>query len=245
MNELINEQREKIAHLERINDGLMSAIEKMELAAVELGYNNSMSCSELDYLIETARAVAMVNQKNFELTSKIEMLKGIKPELPPRPPQGDGLPRFGIKWNGERQPISTPMDDGYWTPYHLAMAQNAELVAHNLTLVERMGALEQKNFELTCFNVDVLRCLKTVAFEHNWPEISKYKNLAKNCMESIQSSNEIRLVQAEAVKKAATYLSESIPDKSHESVIFKDGHIYISTRYLREYAESIKQGGTE
>jgi uncharacterized protein YhaN len=75
MNQLINEQRERIARLERVNDGLSSTIEKMELAAKELGYDNSMTCSELDYLIETARAVVMVNQKNLELTSQLVAVK--------------------------------------------------------------------------------------------------------------------------------------------------------------------------
>ena len=49
-------------------------------------------------------------------------------------------------------------------------------------------------------------------------------------------------ISAKAIEQAATYLSESIPDKSHESVIFKDGYVYISTRYLREHAETIRQG---
>lgn len=75
MNQLINEQRERIAHLERVNDGLTSVIEKMKWAAKELGYNNSMTCSELDYLIETARAVVMVNQKNLELASQLVAVK--------------------------------------------------------------------------------------------------------------------------------------------------------------------------
>lgn len=50
-------------------------------------------------------------------------------------------------------------------------------------------------------------------------------------------------ISAKAIEQAATYLSESIPDKSHESVIFKDGYAYISTRYLREHAETIRQEG--
>jgi hypothetical protein len=40
------------------------------------------------------------------------------------------LPRFGIKWSLDRQQISTPMGDGYWTPYHLAMARISALAAH-------------------------------------------------------------------------------------------------------------------
>lgn len=48
-------------------------------------------------------------------------------------------------------------------------------------------------------------------------------------------------ISAQAIEQAATYLSESVPDKSHESVIFKDRYVYISTLYLREYAERIRQ----
>jgi hypothetical protein len=42
------------------------------------------------------------------------------PCLPPRPPEGEGLPRYGIQWNGPKSPLSVVMDDGYWTPWHLA-----------------------------------------------------------------------------------------------------------------------------
>jgi hypothetical protein len=48
------------------------------------------------------------------------------PCLPPRPPEGEGLPRYGIQWNGPKSPLSVVMDDGYWTPWHLA---NQELSA--------------------------------------------------------------------------------------------------------------------
>lgn len=54
------------------------------------------------------------------LVAEIEQLKGLQPEGPPRPPQGSGLPRYGLRWNGPQQPLSVPMDDGYWTPWHLA-----------------------------------------------------------------------------------------------------------------------------
>ena len=49
-----------------------------------------------------------------------ERLIGLRPEPPPRPPEGEGLPRYGLRWNGPQQPLATPMDDGYWTPWHLA-----------------------------------------------------------------------------------------------------------------------------
>ncbi len=58
--------------------------------------------------------------------TQLEQLKGIKPELPPFQPQGEGLLRYGIRWNGPTEPLTVPFDDGYWTPYHLALAQNAD-----------------------------------------------------------------------------------------------------------------------
>ena len=52
--------------------------------------------------------------------AEIERLRGIRPALPPFPPDGDGLPRFGIRWSGPDAPLTVPMDDGYWVPWHLA-----------------------------------------------------------------------------------------------------------------------------
>lgn len=63
-----------------------------------------------------------------ELEAENEALRGLKPELPPRPPhnndasyQHHALPRYGLRWNGPGQPVSVPMADGYWTPFHLAL----------------------------------------------------------------------------------------------------------------------------
>ncbi|MDN4511383.1 hypothetical protein D3C76_946340 [compost metagenome] len=54
------------------------------------------------------------------LLAEVEELKGLRPEWPPRPPDGEGLPRYGLRWNGPQQPLAVPMEDGYWTPWHLA-----------------------------------------------------------------------------------------------------------------------------
>lgn len=56
----------------------------------------------------------------------------LRPELPPVPPACDGLeastlPRYGLRWNGPTQPLSVPMVDGYWTPWHLAAAELAAM----------------------------------------------------------------------------------------------------------------------
>jgi hypothetical protein len=50
-----------------------------------------------------------------------------RPMLPPFPPEGEGMPRYGLRWNGPTKPLSAPMDDGYWTPWHLASAENERL----------------------------------------------------------------------------------------------------------------------
>lgn len=61
------------------------------------------------------------------LLKEVARLRGIIPELPPRPPEGEGLPRYGLRWNGPDQPVAVPMPDGYWTPWHLAEEARKEL----------------------------------------------------------------------------------------------------------------------
>ncbi|MBU0808732.1 MAG: hypothetical protein KKD30_02285 [Gammaproteobacteria bacterium] len=65
-------------------------------------------------------AIDALAADNKRLQAECQMLRGLTPEAPPRPPEGEGLPRFGLRWNGPGQPVSVPMDDGYWTPWHLA-----------------------------------------------------------------------------------------------------------------------------
>lgn len=65
--------------------------------------------------------------ENFlALLAQLEQLRGLRPAVPPRPPEGNGLPRYGLRWNGPQQPLATPMDDGYWTPWHLAAQQQTQ-----------------------------------------------------------------------------------------------------------------------
>lgn len=64
-----------------------------------------------------------MQQRIETLQELVESLQGLVPEAPPRPPDGDGLPRYGLRWNGPSQPLSVPMNDGYWTPWHLAYQQ--------------------------------------------------------------------------------------------------------------------------
>ncbi len=37
-------------------------------------------------------------------------------------PHGHPLRRYGIRWSGPHEPVCEPMDDGYWTPWHIADA---------------------------------------------------------------------------------------------------------------------------
>lgn len=70
-----------------------------------------------------AQALGMIKalcDEGDALESENTRLAGIQPELPPYPPEGDGLPRYGIRWNGPTSPLAVPMSDGYWTPWHLA-----------------------------------------------------------------------------------------------------------------------------
>lgn len=66
--------------------------------------------------------------------------------LPPRPPrkpphvegQAEGertLPRYGLHWRDASSPVSVPMPDGYWTPWHLAHEQIQQL-AHRCQVAE-------------------------------------------------------------------------------------------------------------
>jgi hypothetical protein len=64
-----------------------------------------------------------------------------QPMLPPFPPFGEGMPRYGLSWNGPASLLSTPMDDGFWTPWHLASAENERLQARVAELeLEEVGA---------------------------------------------------------------------------------------------------------
>jgi hypothetical protein len=82
--------------------------------------------------LDTIDALAAANQ---QLQAECELLRGLKPEAPPYPPEGEGLPRYGIRWNGPGVPLGVPMDDGYWTPWHLAARATAHS-ADDLTMVK-------------------------------------------------------------------------------------------------------------
>lgn len=71
-----------------------------------------------------------------QLQAEVELLRGLKPEAPPYPPAGNGLPRYGLRWNGPTQPLAVPMDNGYWTPWHLADQLRIECEAQSRSAFE-------------------------------------------------------------------------------------------------------------
>lgn len=93
-----------------LRDGdVLSAVKSMDgtpLLAIAEQYRD---------FIEAATPAAIL-----ALIAENERLQGLKPALPPRPPEGLGLPRYGLRWNGPDIPLAVQMDDGYWTPWHLA-----------------------------------------------------------------------------------------------------------------------------
>lgn len=72
---------------------------------------------------EAERRFLVMAQAAEALEAEVVRLKGLQPEFPPYPPEGHGLPRYGLRWNGPEAPLAVPMADGYWTPFHLAQRQ--------------------------------------------------------------------------------------------------------------------------
>lgn len=81
--------------------------------------------AQFSYKRDSWLAVAAVNAIPG-LLAEIDRLKGLRPAAPPRPPEGESLPRYGLRWNGPQQPVAVPMADGYWAPWHLADQIQAE-----------------------------------------------------------------------------------------------------------------------
>lgn len=90
--------------------------------------------------LRAERATAMADLAAAQ--AQIEKLRGLTPELPPRfPPNPTELPAYGIRWNGEGQPLAVPMDDGYWTPWHIAIVA-VETLRHDLAAAKESLAVE-------------------------------------------------------------------------------------------------------
>jgi len=70
---------------------------------------------------------AELNAERERHHATAQRLAGLRPEFPPMPNEGHGLPRYGLLWppvGTFTGPLSVPMADGYWTPWHLADAEH-------------------------------------------------------------------------------------------------------------------------
>lgn len=104
-------------------------VERLQKRVLKLHGGNAEPVNQIasGYLAESDSAL---HQQAIEEISRLiaanGRLRGLEPDLPPRPPEGYGLPRFGLRWNGPGIPLAVPFDDGYWTPWHLADQFKAE-----------------------------------------------------------------------------------------------------------------------
>ena len=107
--------------------------------------------NEANQILDPAADVIDLHPRFNELRAECENLRGLMPEMPPRPPDGDGLPRYGLRWNGPGVPLSVPMDDGYWTPWHLAAAVSVAA-----------GSVAVKAEQLQAIHRDLDACQKVI-----------------------------------------------------------------------------------
>tara|TARA_R110000850_G_C9655555_1_gene434921 strand:- start:174 stop:416 length:243 start_codon:yes stop_codon:yes gene_type:complete len=56
----------------------------------------------------------------------------------------------------------------------------------------RIAELEKELESALYFNIDVVRCLSKIAWEHNHDEIPAYMQLASECIKSIESKQRVK-----------------------------------------------------
>lgn len=78
---------------------------------------------------QKAQQEAPLREEIAALKAEVGRLSGLRPKYPPMQPDGEGMPRYGLRWNGPTTPVAVPMDDGYWTPWHLAQGALAAVVS--------------------------------------------------------------------------------------------------------------------
>ena len=74
---------------------------------------------------DAIKEIITLRARITELEAKLEAMR----ETYTLAMRGAGLERYGIEWQGQENPISVPMDDGYWTPWHIAQLRITELEA--------------------------------------------------------------------------------------------------------------------
>ena len=102
---------------------LQEALSKM---TKERDAQSALVAKQRHLLAAKQTEIGALEAERDALKREVERLQGIKPELPPREGRGEGLPRYGLRWNGPDRPVATPMDDGFWVPWHLAKAAEME-----------------------------------------------------------------------------------------------------------------------
>lgn len=107
----------------------------------------------------------------------------------------------------------------------------AKLENERDALAAQVEQLTEEVFKLQYFDIDVIRCLKTIAFEHNHSDIALYQELAKKCMSDIASRKPLAEIRAEAVLQfAGTVLAK---------------YRYDITEWAKIEANKIRQGGAK
>jgi len=76
-------------------------------------------CSDLTVRMSRVEAYTKAERDILMQNYKARLTRNNNPESVTEAVDGK-LPRYGISWNGPSKPIPTPMEDGYWTPWHLA-----------------------------------------------------------------------------------------------------------------------------
>ena len=133
-------------HLEAFGrgvDALRAEVERLR-EQLQIDPGGSDRIDELEDAAKCAQFTLQRLRAEVErLRAEVEKLRGIQPEVAPMPPYGKGLPRYGLRWNGPGQPLAVPLEDGYWTPAHLAVAE-----------VERLRAelAQARSDHATCIN---------------------------------------------------------------------------------------------
>jgi hypothetical protein len=117
--------------------------------------------------MQNAELIAHAPTDLRALLAEVERLRGITPQFP-HYPEGDEvvpetLPRYGIRWNGPREPLAVSMTDGYWTPWHLA---NIEIEETHLSYKKVLNDLSADVRTLTAERDNALA--KAAAYEQDW-----------------------------------------------------------------------------
>lgn len=111
-----------------------------------------------------------------------------------------------------------------------------DLTTERDALAAQVEQLEEEVLRLHFFDIDVIRCLKTIAFEHNHQDMALYQELAKKCMNDIASRKPLCEIRAEAGR--AGFIEGATKQKEIGWC-----SVYGMQDGANQYAESIRKGG--